>query len=48
MLLINSDYKRKTNSYSSALTIAENIDIAYVKKKKTKRFVKMRTKKKKQ
>jgi hypothetical protein len=48
MLLTNSDYKRKTNSYNSALTIVENVDIAYVKKKKTKKFVKLRTKKKKQ
>ncbi len=48
MLLTNSDYERKTNSYNSAFTIAENVDIAYVKKRKTKRFVKLRTKKKKQ
>jgi hypothetical protein len=46
MLLTNSNYKRKTNSYNLTLIIAENVDIAYVKKKQTKKFVKLRTEKK--
>ncbi len=48
-VLMNLDYERKSNHYyKSTLIIAKNVEIAYVKKNKAKRFVKLKTKKKRQ
>ncbi len=49
LFLMNADYERKSeHQYRSTLTIVENVEIAYVKKEKARRFVRLRIEKKKQ